>query len=98
MEQLPYSTLVPGEVAHSNAPFPLSRIERIMSYEQRRMNIRISLLSDEVREDSAARKLRIRHKRATTFTRNKGESAAHMIGIEKKAIRARVTRYENTRI
>ena len=30
------------------------------------MNIRISLLSDEVREDSAAKKLRMQHKRATT--------------------------------
>ena len=52
-----------------------------MRYEQRRMNIRISLLLDEVREDSAAKKLRMRHKRATTFTRTKGESVAHMTGI-----------------
>ena len=32
------------------------------------MNIRISLLSDEIREDNAAKKLRMLHKRATIFS------------------------------
>ena len=49
------------------------------------MNIRISLLSDEIREDNAAKKLRMRHKRATTFRRFTGEPASHMTGIEKKS-------------
>ena len=62
------------------------------------MHIRISLLSDEIREDNAAEKLRMRHKRATTFRRTKGEPASHMTGIEKKAIRTRIMWYENTRI
>ena len=62
------------------------------------MNIRISLLSDEIREDNAAKKLRMRHKRATTFRRFKGEPASHMTGIEKKAIRTRIMWYEKTRI
>ena len=54
------------------------------------MNVRISLLSDENREDNAAKKLRMRHKRATTFTRTTGEPASHMTGIQKKAIRTRI--------
>ena len=62
------------------------------------MNIRISLLSDEIREDNAAKKLRMRHKRATTFRRFTGEPASHMTGIGKKAIRTRIMWYENQRI
>ena len=62
------------------------------------MNIRISLLSDEIRADNAAKKLRMRHKRATTFRRFTGEPASHMTGIEKKAIRTRIMWNENTRI
>ena len=62
------------------------------------MNIRISLLSDEISEDNAAKKLRMRHKRATTFRRTKGEPASQMTGIGKKAIRTRIMRYEKTRI
>ena len=62
------------------------------------MNMCISLLSDEIREDNAAKKLRMRHKRATTFRRFTGEPASHMTGTEKKAIRTRVMCYENTRI
>ena len=61
------------------------------------MNIRISLLSDEIREDNAAKKLRMRHKRATTFRRFTGEPASHMTGIENKAIRTRIMWNENTR-
>ena len=61
-----------------------------MRYEQGRMNIRISLLSDEIREDNAAKKLRMQNKRATTFRRFTGEPASHMTGIEKKAIRTRI--------
>ena len=62
------------------------------------MNIRIWLLSDVIREDNAAKKLRMRHKRATTFRRFTGEPASHMTEIEKKAIRKRIMWYENTRI
>ena len=69
-----------------------------MRYEQGRMNIRILLLSDEIREDNAAKKLRMRHKRATSCRRTKGESASHMTGIEKKAMRTGIMLYENTRI
>ena len=54
------------------------------------MNTRISLLSDEIREDNAAKKLRMRHKRATTFRRFTGEQASHMTEIEKKVIRTRI--------
>ena len=62
------------------------------------MNTRISLLPDGVRENSAAWNLQIWHKCATTFTRTKGESAAHMRGIERNAIRTRITWYDNRRI
>ena len=62
------------------------------------MYIRISLLSDEIREDNAAKKLQMRHKRATTFRRFTGEPASHMTGIEKKAIRTRIMWNEKTRI
>ena len=60
------------------------------------MNIRISLLSDEIRKENAAKKLQMRHKRA--LRRTTGEPASHMTGIEKKAIRTRIMWYENTRI
>ena len=62
------------------------------------MNIRISLLSDEIREDNTAKKLLMRHKRATTVRRFSGEPASHMTGIEKKVIRTRMMWYEKTRI
>ena len=62
------------------------------------MNIRISLLSDEIREDNAAKKLRMRHKRTTTFRRFTGEPASHMTGIEKKAIYTIIMWYKKTRI
>ena len=50
------------------------------------MNIRtsISLLSDEIREDNAAKKLRMQHKRATTFRRFTDEPASHMAGERKR--------------
>ena len=72
--------------------------KRIMSCEQGRMNIRISLLSDEIRKENAAKKLRMRHKRASTLRQTTGEPASYTTGIEKKAIRTRIMWYENTRI